>query len=68
MIQCKSCDEWYHQDCVDIEIINDIDLDQWRCCYCDPYIAFINRLEKEKKSNNTQESESGPPVLEEHNE
>ena len=66
MLLCKSCDEWYHHDCVDVEINEDKenDMTDWECCHCDAYVAFINKLEKDKNSSNADRPASNPPVLE----
>ena len=53
---------------MDIAAINETDLEKWKCCCCDPYIALINKLEKDHKSNDAVEDKSGPPILEEHDE
>ena len=66
MVRCKCCEEWYHPDCLDLEISQEFQeqASDFKCHWCDPYINFISKLKQKEKNGPTGPSTNAPPLEE----
>ena len=44
MLRCKCCEEWFHPDCLDVELTAEVQdkAEDFKCDWCDPCNAFIS--------------------------